>query len=398
MMAGQSLSACALWMQDTTLPWLAYELSHSPVAVGWLAFCRYIPFAALSMSSGAAADRFDNRKMLIVLQIVATVTAAALAALTIADLLELWQLYAFAVLGGVTAVLDYPARNALTLQLVGPEQLSNAIALNASLVNAARIVGPAAAGVIIATVGAGVCFALNAAAYLPLIATLLVIRPARRVRSTGTTAFRAVREGLSYVRRTTEIRLLLLLTATITIVGFNFRVMLPVLSSHTLDAGPEVFGVLVGCFGVGSVLGAFVAASQVTASWRSLLVGAGSLSLITLAIAPLSSAGIIAVLLVGMGAAYTLWTSNSQSVLLLTGPKEMRGRLLALYLLAIAGVAPIGSVISGWLAGVGGTELAFLVAGGASLPMVLYTAYRMRHVRATARREAVVAEVPDAVL
>jgi len=398
MMAGQSLSACALWMQDTTLPWLAYEVSHSPVAVGWLAFCRYIPFAALSVSSGAAADRFDNRKMLIVLQVAAALIAATLAALTFADLVELWHLYVFAVLGGVIAVLDWPSRNALTLQLVGPENLSNAIALNASLVNAARVVGPAAAGVVIATAGAGVCFTLNAVAYLPLVATLLVIRPARRVKQARTTAVSAVREGIAYVRGTPEIRLLLILTAVITISGFNFRVMLPVLSSDTLGAGPEVFGVLIGCFGIGSVLGAFVAASQTTASWRAVLAGAGGLSVVTLAIAPLRSVVIVAVLLVGMGAAYTIWTSNTQSVLVLTGPKELRGRLLALYLLAIAGVAPIGSVISGWLAGLGGTELAFGVAGLTGLAMVGYTVLRVRNVRATARREAVVAEVPDAVL
>ena len=386
-MGGQALSVSATWMQDTTLPWLAYELSHSPVAVGWLAFCRYVPFAVFGMSSGVVADRFDNRKLVVAVQLASMAIATALAILALTGLMELWHLYVFAVLGGTAAVFDWPSRSALTLQLVRPDQLSNAVALNSSLTNAARVVGPAAAGVIIAVMGAGVCFLLNAASYLPFIATVLAVHPARLVSHGRPTAFGGARDGFAYALRDPEIRLILGLIATIAIFGFNIRVLLPVLSSDTLGAGPEVFGILFGCFGVGAVVGGVVAASQARATWTAVLLGAGGLSVVNLLLGPLEVVWGAAVLLAALGACHSVWTSNSQSLLVLAGPRHMRGRMLALFLMAFGGVAPLGSLLTGWLAAIGGTALAFLVAGLAGIVVTAYAALRLRTVRARSTRD-----------
>ncbi|HEY8773249.1 MAG TPA: MFS transporter, partial [Gaiellaceae bacterium] len=369
--SGQLVSVSGTWMQDTALPWLVLQLTHSPVYVGLLIFARYAPFMAFGLFSGALADRFDNRRVVIVTQASSMVVAAGLAVLAFSGVDQVWPYFVLAFLGGSALVFDAPNRHALTFQLVGRDELPNAVALNSSLFNAGRVVGPAIGGVLIAAFGVSWCFAINAVTFLAVLAGLLLMRSAELYPLdrglVGTKTAGAIREGLAYVWRSPQLKLVLGITIVVSATGFNFRVLLPVLASGTLHAGAEVFGVLFACFGAGALLGALGAAALGRASWRALILGSAGFSSGMLLLAPVRNAGIAALLLFAIGFCFSTWTANSQSILQLTAPDRLRGRVLGLYLFAFAGLAPVGGLLAGWLADIGGTELAFAVAGTAGL-------------------------------
>jgi len=381
---GQIVSLAGTWMQNIALAWYVVELTDSPVAVGVLAFCRFVPFTVLGLFAGVLADRVDNRRLVIWTQFFAMAVSIGLAGLAFSGSENVLAVYALAAAGGVALVLDAPARHALTFQMVGREELPNAVALNTALFNASRVTGPAIAGVLIAGFGVGVCFAVNAVSFLFVVTALAAMRAKDLfplVRDGRPEWLRGIREGLAYARHTPSARLVLLMVATISTVGFNFHVILPLLASDTLETGPEVFGILSACFGGGALLGALLSASLGRASWKSLLAGTGGFSALLIALAPLTSVPVVAVLLFGVGICFTLWTSNSNSLLQLEAPDHLRGRVVSLFLFAFAGLAPVGGLFSGFLVAVGGTQLAFLVSGGVGLAM---TAVGLRQVRSRA--------------
>jgi MFS family permease len=368
---GQVISLSGTWMQNIALAWLVVELTHSPVALGILAFCRFGPFTFFGLFAGVLADRFDNRRLVMTTQAAAMCVSIALAALALTDSATVWAAYALAFLGGTTFVFDAPGRHALTYQLVGREELPNAVALNASLFNASRTVGPAIAGVVIAAAGVGVCFVINAFTFLAVLSALAFMRkeelhPVER-EETPPPLLRSIRDGLSYVRRSPRVRLLIGAVAVISLISLNFNVVLPVLASETLDVGPEGFGILTAVFGLGALVGALLSAALARASWKVLVAGVGGFGLAQLALAPQETMIVACVLLFVAGVSFTMWMSNTQSILQLTSPDHMRGRVLSLWLFAFAGSAPIGGLIAGWLTDVGGTALSFSVGGAASL-------------------------------
>jgi len=391
---GQIVSVSGTWMQDTALPWLILGLTHSPVYVGLLVFARYAPFMLFGLHSGVLADRLDNRRTVIVTQTSSLLVAAGLATLAFSGIGEVWPYFVLAFLGGAALVFDAPNRHALTFQLVGREELPNAVALNSSLFNAGRIVGPAIGGVLIAATSVGWCFAINAASFLAVLTGLLLMRPSELYSLDGRAqakAATAIREGLAYARRTPEVLLVLGITTVVAATGFNFRVLLPVLASKTLHSDATVFGVLFACFGVGALLGALSAAAMSRASWRAVILGAAGFSSAMLVLAPVRNATLAAVLLLAIGFCFSTWTANSQSILQLSAPDRLRGRVLSLYLFAFAGLSPIGGLLAGWLADVGGTTLAFSVAGSAGLTATAFAIARLRSMRAPRRRGPVVA-------
>ena len=392
---GQIVSVTGTWMQDTALPWLILGLTHSPIYVGALVFARYAPFLVFGLFSGVAADRFDNRRVVLATQTVSMVVASALAVLAFAGVSHMWPYFVLAVLGGTALVFDAPNRHALTYQLVGRSELPNAIALNSSLFNAGRVVGPAVGGVLIAVVGSGWCFAINAGSVLAVLAALLLMHvsdlfPVERSSAEEKTGA-AIREGLRYARRTPAVLTVLVMVTVVSATGFNFRVLLPVLTSKTLDSGAAVFGVLFACFGAGALVGALFSAAMSRASWRALVLGAAGFSGAMLLLAPVRNVVVAGALLIVIGFCFSTWTANSQSVLQLTAPDHLRGRVLALYLFAFAGLTPIGGLLAGWLADVGGTELAFGVAGVCGLAATAFAVTRLRSVAPPRRRAPVVA-------
>jgi MFS family permease len=373
---GQVISLSGTWMQNVALAWLVIRLTHSPVAVGLLAFFRFAPFSVFSLPAGVFADRFDNRRTVMVMQAVSMAISAVLAALVLTGEAVLWQVYVLALLAGTANVFDAPNRHALTFQMVGRDELPNAVALNASLFNGSRVIGPAIGGIVIGAVGVGACFALNAASFLAVLAALALMRPRELFpveRREPPRLIAGVRHGVAYVRRTPAVRLVLLMTMVVSTVGFNFHVLVPVLASKTLHAGPEIFGALGAAFGAGALVGALLSATLARASWKAVLLGSAGFSTTLLALAPETTVWPAALLLFATGLFFTTWTTSSQSIIQLTAPDHLRGRVLSLYLFAFGGLAPVGGLLAGWLSDVGGTRLAFFVAGIACMAMTAYS-------------------------
>lgn len=375
---GQVISVSGTWMQNVALAWLVVELTSSPIAVGALAFCRFIPFTVFGLVAGVVADRIDNRRLVIGTQAASMALSAILATLVLTGSETLWLVYVLATLGGTALVFDAPGRHALTFQMVGRDELPNAVALNASLFNASRVVGPAVAGVLIAAFGVGICFALNTVTFVAVLAGLLMMRQEELVpverSAQPPTMMKGIREGLAWVLRSPDMRLVLSMVTVVSTVGFNFHVILPLLASDTLDTGPEVFGILSACFGGGALVGALLSAGLGRASWKALVLGTGGFSVCLLALAPLASVVPCAILLFGAGLCFTVWTSNANSLLQLRAPDHLRGRVVSLYLWAFAGLAPLGGLLAGWLCAVGGTRLSFAVAGSTGLLMAVLAA------------------------
>jgi MFS family permease len=385
---GQVISVSGTWMQNVALAWLVVELTSSPLAVGVLAFCRFIPFTVFGLFAGVVADRIDNRKLVIGTQTVSMIFSAAFAVLVVGGLETLWVVYLLAILSSTALVFDAPGRHALTFQMVGREELPNAVALNASLFNASRVVGPALAGVLIAAFGVAVCFAINTVTFLAVLAGLLMMRREELVplEASGKppTMMKAIGEGFAWARRSPDARLVLAIVTVVSTVGFNFHVILPLLASDTLDTGPEVFGILSACFGGGALVGALLSASLGRASWKVLVLGTGGFSVCLLALASLTTVWLCGALLFFTGICFTLWTSNASSILQLRAPDHLRGRVVSLYLWAFAGLAPLGGLLAGWLCDVGGTRLSFAVAGATGLLMAMLAARKLSVRRAAA--------------
>jgi MFS family permease len=364
--AGQITSVCGTWMQNVALAWLILDLTHSPIAVGLLALARFAPFTLLGLFAGVVADRFDNRRTVIVTQSVQMLFSGLLAAVTLLGTVQTWQVYAIATLTGTAVVFDLPARQNLTVQLVGRDELPNAIALNSSLFNTARILGPALAGIVIAAVGAGWCFAINSASFLAVLAGLLLMRAselfplAERVRPK---LVAGAREGLTYVRHNRQLLVLALMASVVMAFAFNVNVLLPVLAKETLTSGPLTFGIITACFGAGALVGSLVAATIGKARWRVMLGSVAVFGVAEIVIAPLQNVVLVSALLFLCGICFTTYTAASNSAVQLETPDRIRGRVLGIYYYAWTAPLPLASPLIGWLCSVGGTELAFVFGG-----------------------------------
>jgi MFS family permease len=368
---GQLVSLTGQWMQDTTLPWVVLQQTGSAVDVGVLVVFRYGPYFFLGLPAGLLADRFDNRRMMIGAQVAMMLAAGALAVLEFIGTPPLWAIYVLAGIGGIGIVIDAPNRHALVYQLVGPRQLANAIALNSSIMSSARTIGPAVGGVLIAVVGAAWCFAYNTASFLAILIALLLISPAEmfpvKRLETSENGARSIWEGLTFSLRSPPIRVVLIMGAIIALVGFNFRVLVPVLAKDTLHQGALVFGILSACFGVGSIVGGLAAATYARASWKPVILGSfvAAASVLLIALVPVTP--VVAILLLASGAGYTVWLAGGQSIVQLRTPDEMRGRVMSIYLFVLAGFLPISGLIGGVISDATGPRIAFLIAGLAGL-------------------------------
>ena len=384
--AGQIVSLAGSWMQNVALAWLVLSLSRSPLAVAGLLFCRFVPFTVLGLFAGSVVDAVNTRRLVIWTQIAAMAVSAALAAVSLTDTATLPVVYLLALVGGIALVLDAPGRQALTFEMVGPDELPNAVALNSGLLNASRIVGPALAGVLIAVAGVVPCFLLNTVSFLAVLAALLAMRtdelyPVARPRSVRVLV--GTREGLAYAWRHPEVRVVLVVVTCLGLFGLNFNTLVPLLASDTLHVGARAFGLLSAAFGAGALAGAIVTASFRRATFRAFVLGTLGFSILLVVLALVRAPATAAVALVLVGASFTLFSANANALVQLAAPDHLRGRLIGLYLFAFVGLAPFGSLVSGWLVEIGGTTLAFSVAG---LAGVVATAYAVLETREIARR------------
>jgi MFS family permease len=378
---GQLVSVAGTWMQNIALSWLVIQLSHSAIAVGTLAFCRFLPFLLLGLVAGVVVDRLDTRRLLIATQASAMAVSVALAVVTLTGVATLPLVYALAAVGGLILVFDSPARQTLTFQMVGPRELPNAVALNSGLFNASRVVGPALAGILIAAAGVGICFVINAISFLAVLVALRAMReeeltPVTKSRETRVLA--GVREGVAWSVRSPLARTVLAVVTIVSTVGFNFNVLVPLLASQTLHVGAGMFGLLSASFGLGALAGALTTATFRRASARTFAGGALGFSLTMLALAPVQTPDVALVLLFALGLSFSLFTSSANALVQLASPDHLRGRVVSLYLFAFVGLAPIGGLVAGWLAEAGGTELAFAVAGLSGAAAVAWAYPRLR--------------------
>jgi MFS family permease len=348
--AGQAISLIGTWMQMTAQAWLVLTLTHSGTALGGVIALQTLPVLLLGPYGGLIADRVDKRKMMIALQSAMGVQALVLGLLTVTGLVRVWEIGILAAILGVNNAFENPARQSFMLELVGGEHLRNAVSLNSVLVNVARSIGPAVAGILIATVGDGVCFLANAASFVAVVASLVMmdvsaLRPSKPApRTPG-----QVREGFRYIRATPDLAVPLLMMAAVGCLTYEFQVSLPVMASRGLHVGATGFGFMTASMGVGAVVGGLLVAARGRTGLRPLVAAA---SLFGLAVGLAALAPSLALELVALafaGSASISFMATGNSTLQLNAAPSMRGRVMSLWFVAFQGSTPIGGPIIGWV-------------------------------------------------
>jgi MFS family permease len=363
---GQSVSFVGSWMQQIAASWLVLQLTHSAVAVGALALTQLLPVTVLGLFVGTLFDRFEVRRVALWTEWASLATAGALAALTLAHVVTVWEIFLFAGLLGVAQAVGGPARHALVFEMVGPEDLANAVSLNSSIGTAARVLGPAIGGGVVAFAGAGVAFGINSLSFLGELVALLALDTSklhRPVRDQGATVLGGAYDALRFVMTTPRAAVAFFGVLALSTFSFNFNVLLPLVAERTLSAGAQTFGLIAAVFGAGALVGATVNATRGRASLRVLLIGALGYGVFELALAPQRSLVAVCVMLFAIGFFYTQWGTTALATIQLEAPERLRGRAASLYFFAFLGGAPLGGLFAGWLVDVGGTSLAFFVAG-----------------------------------
>jgi MFS family permease len=347
--AGQAISLTGTWMQMTAQAWLVLTLTHSSTALGLVIALQTLPVLLLAPYGGVIADRVDKRKMMIALQSAMGVQALALGLLTVTGVVRVWEIGLLAVILGLNNAFENPSRQSFMLELVGPEHLRNAVSLNSVLVNVARAIGPAAAGILIATVGDGVSFLVNSASFVAVVASLLTMDlSALRPSPPAPRARGQLREGLRYVRNTPELAVPLLMMAAAGCLTYEFQVSLPVMASRGLHVGATGFGFMTGAMGVGAVIGGLLVAARGKTGLRPLVAAAWVFGF-AVALAALAPSLPLELAALGLaGAASISFMSTGNSTLQLNAAPSMRGRVLALWFVAFQGSTPIGGPIIGW--------------------------------------------------
>ncbi|MEW5773441.1 MAG: MFS transporter [Thermodesulfobacteriota bacterium] len=368
--AGQFVSLTGAWMQNVAEAWLVYRLTGSSAALGLVRFAALAPVFALALVGGDWADRADRRSILLLTQSAAMLLAFALAALCLTGAVQVWHIMVLATLLGVVSALDVPTRQSFLSDLVDKADLANAIGLNSSMFHLARVVGPTAAGVVLAAVGEGWCFLLNGLSFLAVLASLAAMRIPPRTAAPDRPPFLSrLREGLGYAWRTREVRNVLALVATGSLFGSSYLVLMPVFASEVLHAGAGGFGLLMTAAGAGSLAGALVLSLRRDAAglWRvrsrAALVFGASLACFALS----DSYWVSAALLVPVGFGMILFMAASNTLLQTLAPDALRGRIMALFSMMFMGMAPFGALLAGFLAESLGAQWTVGLCGAACL-------------------------------
>lgn len=376
---GQLLSLPGTWIQMVAQSWLIYRLTDSAVLLGLAGFANQFPVFLMAPLGGAVADRLDRRRLLVATQAASSALALGLAALTLSGQVAVWHVFCLAALLGVVNGFDLPARQAFTVELVGREDLPNAIALNSSAFNAARLVGPAVAGVLVAAAGEGWCFLINGLSYATVLAALLAMRltPLERPLHTGS-LLTHITDGVRFVRGHVAIRSLLLLLGMVSLAGMPYAVLMPVFADRILGGGAAGLGILMSCAGGGALAGALVLAARPSPRGLGAWVprAAFGFGLGLLAFSQSRSFWLSGLLLVPTGFAMMVQMASSNTLLQLLVPDALRGRVMSLYSMMFMGMAPLGALLAGALAGLIGAP--GTVGAGGLLCMLAALWYRRR--------------------
>jgi len=350
---GQLISLIGTWMQTVAQSWLVYRLTGSPALLGSVNFASQIPVFLVSPLGGLVADRHSRHRIVIATQAASMLLAGALAALTLVEHIEVWEIFVLSALLGVVNAFDIPARQSFFVEMTSREDLINAIALNSSAFNGARIIGPAVAGVMVAAVGEGWCFFANAVSYIAVIAGLLLMHVAPfKGRASEASALGHIAEGFRFVAKTAPIRALLLLVGLVSLAGMPYSVLMPIFADRILNAGPRGLGILMGISGAGALTGALLLASRrgVRGLGRWVAVSAGVFSVLLIVFSYSRWFWVSAALLVPMGFSVMIQMGSTNTLIQSMAPDSLRGRVLAAYSMMLMGMAPIGALVAGFLA------------------------------------------------
>src|SRR3954462_3881349 len=363
---GQIISLVGTWMDTVAEAWLVYRLSHSPLLLGLAAFASQIPVFLLAPVGGLIADRHDRRKILIWTQTLSGIQAMILAILTLTHHVTIWHVIGLAAGLGIVTAIDMPTRQAFVVDMVAREDLMNAIALNSSMFNGARVIGPAGAGVVVAAVGEGWCFFGNALSYIAVITGLVMMttKPHQRA-SHVASAMSQIKEGFRFVLGEMPIRTLLMLLAVVSLFGMSYSVLMPVFADQILHAGAKGLGLLMGCAGVGALGGAVSLAmkNEVKGLGRWIMMGAIGFGVALIVFGQSRITWLSCVVLFGAGYAMMVQMSSSNTLIQSMVPDQLRGRVTAIYTGTFMGMAPLGALLSGEMAQLIGAPYTVAIGG-----------------------------------
>ena len=376
---GQLISVCGTWMQSVALSWLVYKITDSALALGVVAFAGLLPVLLLSYFAGGIADRYDRKRTIMITQSLALTEAVVLGVLTWQGLLSVPVLVGLALFVGICTAFEVPSRQAFLSDIAKGDELVNTVGLNSAMVNVCRMLGPVLAGVIVGTLGEAACFWLNALSYVAALAALRMIKVERKEKKKGDTAGKAGESVWEAMKRTGVVNILVI-TATVSIFGFQYQMLLPVIVKKLLMGESGVFATMSAIGGAGALLGSLALASRAKTAMLKRLLG-GAILVLAAAIGVLAwshSLPISCAAVAVAGACISVFFVGGNSYVQTVVPEAVRGRVLGIYMVALLGVAPIGSLMGGWFAERFGVQAAlFVIASVCGLAAVWYLT-RMR--------------------
>lgn len=364
---GQSISLIGTWIQRIAMPWLVYDLSHSVVLLGIVGFAGQIPTFLLASFAGVIIDRHNRYRILIATQILAMLQALVLAILVFTGAIQIWHIVALSVMLGLINAFDSPTRQSFMIEMVeGKENLGNAIALNSSMVNGARLLGPSIAGILISLTGEATCFLINGLSYFVVIFSLLRMRvQPRELKRKNTKVWSELQEGFRYTFGFKPIKYIISLLALISLMGMPYTVLMPVFAKEVLHGGSHTFGFIMGASGLGALSGALYLASRKNAAGLEKLIPISAMvfgsGLILLAVSRMFWVATLVMVITGAGMMLVMASSNTVIQTVIDDSK--RGRVMSFYAMAFMGTAPFGSLLAGSLAKVIGTPLTLAMGG-----------------------------------
>jgi MFS family permease len=385
-----AIAQCGGWLLRTTQAWLVLDLTGSPAALAAVTIAQALPVTILTLFAGILIDRTQSRRLLVIVQVILACQAAVMAALIFTNQIQFWHIIVLASILGVASAVDFPTRSAIVSELLEPHLVGNGIALNSAMGSAARIIGPGVGGVMIATLGSGVCFAVTAAAYAVTTLGLVALRsedfyPKRLARKTA--LFKQLAEGVRYSFSTPSLAVNMVLAGFYGTFAYNWALVLPLMARFALDSGAEGFGALNMAMGAGSMIGAFALATRLKPSMRLLLISAAAFGASILVLAHAPDMPTALVMLVCTGMLSVSFNATNNTLLQVEAREDIRGRVLSLYMFLMIGTTPVGSAITGSIANTFDVRVALQVNAVLCLVGLALAAFFLRRVHAQRQQE-----------